>query len=174
MAGTILVCPHCQNPYGGRIFGVCSGLGPSVYVCGKCGERFGSGRREWAEMGSVRRMWYWVMSGVYTALLGTIWGFATLCAVQLVVSGRKVMTSKSMAPEGPVFWTGVAVVAVAVVVVQAVRVRWSTRRSQGLDPPYLVTRFWSLQVDLQGLSTALPMLAILGALAVDIVLRPRI
>jgi hypothetical protein len=68
-------------------FGLCSWLGPRIYLCPRCKSPYDSGRLEWAEMTGKRKSWYIGVSVLYTGMLGFIGGVSIAGGVHFLRSG---------------------------------------------------------------------------------------
>src|SRR5690348_11486184 len=69
-----LKCRRCERPFEVRMFGLYSGLGPSVIECSFCGKEIDTGRLEWADMSAFTRVYFMVISLLYVGMFALIGG----------------------------------------------------------------------------------------------------
>jgi hypothetical protein len=140
MAGVIFSCSKCGWPLGGGILGLTSGLGPSAYRCGHCGNVIASDRQEWPQLGAGGQLQFIFMSVVYAAVFGLLY------AVMGQQVYRNLMArSTGERPPYSTLWlvVGCVAVAVAVLALQAVRVALSLQRARRGDAEPATAGFWS-------------------------------
>jgi predicted RNA-binding Zn-ribbon protein involved in translation (DUF1610 family) len=113
-------CPHCRRFVEAHFFGR-TGLGPAQFECPKCGRTFDSRRREWRDLGGARRAWFVLLSLVYAGFVGLLAVMATAMVYHALDMPDAVTNLHARA-------AGVAA-GVAVLVLQVLRIRWSTRRA---------------------------------------------
>ncbi len=85
-------CLKCKIILEIRVLGLCTGLGPSTVICGKCGTLNQLARKEWAEFRSLDYFKFVLFSAVgisFLALLGAIVSGMAYPAPENVPWGRK-------------------------------------------------------------------------------------
>ena len=118
-------CPHCNTVVATLPLGICSWLGPPLYVCHKCGLSYDSGRLEWDDMPLKRKAWYVAMSLLYTCALGWAGGASVAGCVHFLKHGPW----KTEVPiETPQTVVGTLACALLVVICQIGRVYRSRER----------------------------------------------
>jgi hypothetical protein len=156
MAGFIHSCPHCNDFWGASFLGLSDGLGSDIFECVKCQGHFHTGKQEWSQMGILRRIWFGIASLLQAAGLGFAGGLVG-AATQLRWG------ETSVRPEGAFFWGSASAVFGLVLLIQLLRIYWSIRRVHGKGPPYVRTRFFSFQTNLQFLFAMVILLVAIGS-----------
>ncbi len=135
-------CPHCGNFVDSFIMGICSWLGPPVYLCDRCGKPFPSRRAEWADMKFRRKAWYVGVSLLYVAAGGGMGGLSVAACADFLRHGpwKKEMTIGTLEQ-----WLGTLGYALLIAVTQVARVLRSRERTRqwelkALESAYLSTR----------------------------------
>lgn len=133
MAGMMHSCSRCRHPIGGSIAGLTGGMGPARYRCVHCDNIMDSGKREWPELGFLRRLQFFIVSILYAVMLGLIYSIVVHEAYRITtrdMSGAKAAFSGLWFA---IIWLAVGVI---VLIVQGVRVARSIRRvRQGKTDP---------------------------------------
>jgi hypothetical protein len=145
--GTVESCPHCGHLYGGSVFGIGDGIGSPQYLCVKCKQLFNSGRREWADMGLLRRLWAFIVSLLLAAMFGVAGGYITK-TMALRYRWTEFESEHWVLPTERYTWAGAGVFAGLVLLAQLLKVVRSMRRSRGLSGPHVKARFLSLHTNL--------------------------
>jgi hypothetical protein len=145
--GVIESCPHCGNMYGATFLFLDDCIGSPLFICAKCKQPFNSHRVEWAQMGFFRRLWVLIDS----LLMATMFGFAAGYITKTVAFRFQWIENDhthAVYPTERYAWTGAAVFAGLVFLVQLLKVYWSIRRTRGRSDPHLKARFFSLHTNL--------------------------
>lgn len=125
-AFTVCHCPNCGRPIEGRLFGLCSRLGPDTVRCAACHERVDIGRREWLDLPAGSRVWFGLVTTLYVLAVGLLTGnfldqtWQLWCGEPTIVNLRM---------QSPVFQNWAYAGGALVVVFQLYRIGISRRRS---------------------------------------------
>jgi hypothetical protein len=130
-----------------------SGLGPTTYLCGRCGKAFTTHRREWNEMGrwfdpqDAGKLRYLVVSLVYVLLIGVVGGALVATAIRFIQIGPQAeeVPLSDYASYGPYS----VLIGVGIGCIQILRVRFSKQRSLPVPRPEYVSSFFSFHTNLQ-------------------------
>jgi hypothetical protein len=139
-------CPNCGCPIEGRMFGVCSYLGPGLVECWKCHGPVDLGRHEWADMSSGSRFWFGLVTGLYVVMLGIITGNFLDGAWQLW-TGQP--TIGNLRFESLQFQYGAGVGGVTALALQLYRITASRRRSRVTPGVIVRPKLYGLDLNLQ-------------------------
>jgi hypothetical protein len=122
-------CPTCGTGLDVHVMGMSSNLGPPVVICHRCKQTVSCERLEWDDMARRTKVFYAVVSIVYTAAVGLLGGMAVQVTATLFREGSMRFPSWSECWSDPVFWTGAVIYGTLTVLLQIYRVKCSRRRS---------------------------------------------
>jgi len=120
-------CTSCHAVFDGHLLGVCSGIGPPVGRCLRCGKATETGRAEWAALGTRGRLQFAIVTIVYVALVGCI-GANFLFGIHLMRQG-KYPESNPFHFDDPLFVQFIVACGLATLLLQGLRVALSVRRA---------------------------------------------
>jgi hypothetical protein len=129
-----------------RVFGVCSGLGPPLLVCRRCGERIDSERGEWVDFGPEHRRAFWGTTWLYVLAFGFLGGVAVWAGYHLGFQGQKALV---LDLKDPAFLVGAGAWGALILTVQVGRIVRSRRRTVVEEAIPVRVSFWSLDYNLQ-------------------------
>jgi hypothetical protein len=162
-------CPTCRKLLFFRILKILeiipgnTGLGPPKMRCGHCGVDFETGNLEWPAMGRKQKVTLWIMTVIYSLMLGLILSLlvpSMLNALGLIADDAfrsEVITSTIMG-------VSTLVVATALILLQLYRVGASVSRSRELPAQAYPAGFLNLNTNFQSLGLGLLMLNILTSI----------
>jgi hypothetical protein len=140
-------CPHCRNIYGTHLLGLRSGLGTPYFYCKSCRKPFGSNCREWLEMSSFDKVWYFTISLIYTIVVAVAAGFMLQLVLGTLLYGPQ--SKFSDANSQKLMWLGATLGAASVVLFQTWRIIRSIGRSNLLNPPSQIASYLSPHTNAQ-------------------------
>ncbi|MFT3883246.1 MAG: hypothetical protein QM703_26785 [Gemmatales bacterium] len=150
------LCPHCRAFCGiNLLFGMSSGIGPTVYQCSNCRKDFTTDRREWSEMQpwfnreDAGKLRYLFVSLVYLFLIGILGGAFVATGIRFISSGPQI--EEVPLSQFVSYWPYSVFVAATIGFIQILRVWLSKQRSLHTLQPTYVASFFSVHTNLQSL-----------------------
>jgi hypothetical protein len=140
-------CQNCGLPIEMRLFSVCSNLGSGEIQCVRCSTPVKTGRREWSEMSSANKTWFFAITLLYIVVLGLLTGNFIDQAYQLWQKDPVIINLRYEAITFQIF-AGVG--GIMAVLLQIYRIRNSLHRSRRRNHKLTMSEFllgieWNLQ-----------------------------
>lgn len=123
-----------------------TGLGPNAIRCAGCGEVINTGNVEWADMKTGPKIYLWILTVLYSLLLGF------MMAIPILSFVGKVMEVTDRNYPSTLLWISVAIFfALPLVFLQYVRIELSLRRTEMNSNEPFIASFFNWQTNFQSL-----------------------